>query len=108
VTWLMYHDKKFQTDQFFSLIVFNHQQIKNSSNGGYLLAKKKDFNDIVNRLMTIHDSTLDDLIARTQASPVTLEKVKEKNCFRLLKDIDYVAAHVNSSVTNRRGMRNEI
>jgi hypothetical protein len=102
--WLMYHDKRFQTDQFSSFIAFNHQQIKNSSNGEYLLAKKKNFTDIVNRPMTIHDSTLKDLIARTQAGPVTPETEEEKNCFRLLKDIDYVAAHVDGSVTNRRRM----
>jgi hypothetical protein len=37
---LMYHDKHFQTDPHFPLIAFNHEQIKDSTTGGYLLTKK--------------------------------------------------------------------
>ena len=37
---LMYYDKRFQMDAMFPLIAFNMEQIKESSNGGYLLAQR--------------------------------------------------------------------
>jgi hypothetical protein len=43
---LMYHDKWFQKDAHFPLIAFNHEQIKESTSGGYLLAEKPKFDDI--------------------------------------------------------------
>jgi hypothetical protein len=41
----MYHDKRFQKDAHFPLIAFNHEQIKESTTGGYLLAKKPKFDE---------------------------------------------------------------
>ncbi|KAI0346340.1 hypothetical protein BDW22DRAFT_1323620, partial [Trametopsis cervina] len=105
---LMYHDKRFQHDQYFSLIAFNHEQIKNSATGGYFLTRKQNFKDVAERLSNIQSSTLDNLIHRLQEGPVTPETDAEKACFRLLGDIDYVGTHVDGSVTNRRRMRNEI
>jgi hypothetical protein len=106
--WLMYHDKHFQHDQFFSPIPFNHQQIKNSSDGGYLLTFKHNFPEVAFRLSSIKISTLDSLVSRMKEGPVIPETEDEKMCFRLLNDIDYVATHVDGSVTNRKQMRNEI
>ncbi|KZT15076.1 hypothetical protein NEOLEDRAFT_1082060 [Neolentinus lepideus HHB14362 ss-1] len=50
---LMYHDKRFQTDQYFPIIAFNQEQIKSSTTGGFLLAEKYSFNDIAQRLLSI-------------------------------------------------------
>lgn len=104
----MYYDKRFQHDELFSLIAFNHQQIKNSVDGGYMLTLKQNFSDVAQRLGRIRISTLDDLISRAEAGHVVPETEAEKDCFKLLTDIDYVATHVDGSVTNRRRMRNEI
>jgi hypothetical protein len=104
----MYYDKHFQHDQIFSLIAFNHQQIKNSSDGGYLLTHKHNFPEVATRLSNIRVSTLDSLVARMKEGTVTPETNEEKDCFKLLNDIDYVATHVDGSVTNRKWMRNEI
>jgi len=46
---LMYHDKCFQTDNHFPLIAFNHEQIKHSTTGGFLLAETCHFHDIADR-----------------------------------------------------------
>ena len=40
---LMYYDKSFQKDPHFSLIAFNHEQIKESTTAGYLTYEKKAF-----------------------------------------------------------------
>jgi hypothetical protein len=37
---LMYHDKCFQKDPHFPLIAFNHEQIKDSTKAGFILAKQ--------------------------------------------------------------------
>ena len=106
--WLMYYDKRFQHDEVFSIVAFNHQQIKNSRDGGYLLTLKNNFSDVAQRLARIKVSMLDDLISRSMTGHVVPENDSERDCFRLLTDVDYVATHVDGSVTNRRRMRNEI
>ena len=60
----MYHDKRFQLEPLFPLVALNHEQIKESTLAGYLLADKKQFNDIANRLLNISDETLSSLIER--------------------------------------------
>ena len=45
---LMYHDKRFQRDPHFPLIAFNHEQIKDSTKAGFILAKQKSFDNIEN------------------------------------------------------------
>ena len=35
---LMYHDKRFQTDFYFPMIAFNHEQLKAGVTGSFLLA----------------------------------------------------------------------
>jgi hypothetical protein len=50
---LMYHDKCFQTDAHFPLIAFNHEQIKMSTTGGYLMTEKQNFDDIADCLLNI-------------------------------------------------------
>src|SRR6266567_8887681 len=50
---LMYYDKRFQLDPHFPLIAFNHEQIKESTTAGYLLAEKPKFDQISKRLMEV-------------------------------------------------------
>ena len=59
---LMYHDKRFQMDSHFVLIAFNHEQIKESTTGGYLLAEKPKFDNISKWLMDVDMAVLTDLI----------------------------------------------
>lgn len=105
---LMYYDKRFQTDQFFSLIAFNHQQIKASTTGGFLLAKRSNFADVADRLADIQESTLDSFIEQMTEGPVTAQTEEERQCFKLIGDLDFIGIHVDGSVTNRKCMRNEI
>ncbi|KAF9455333.1 hypothetical protein BDZ94DRAFT_1286152 [Collybia nuda] len=71
---LMYHDKCFQVDLYFPLIAFNHEQIKSSTTGGFLLAKPV-LSDISERM-----------IGGEQVKPETDE---EKKCFDILQDLDH-------------------
>src|ERR1700677_4011905 len=106
---LMYHDKRFQKDPHFPLIAFNHEQIKQCTTGGYLLAEKFKFENISQRLMDIDTGVLADIAKRMEnGDKVTPETDEEKLCFQLIKDLDHVGSHVKGSVTNKKYMRNEI
>jgi hypothetical protein len=61
---LMYHDKRFQTDQDFPFIAFSHEQIKTASSQSFLLADKAVFNDIKQRILTLDNSVLKSLLER--------------------------------------------
>lgn len=106
---LMYHDKHFQLDPTFCLIAWNQQQIKNSVTGGYLLAQKKSFGQISDRLLNLNDSVLQSIIERLEKDGhMRPETPQEKECFRILNDLDFVNAKVDGSTTSKRYMRNEI
>src|SRR6202011_3601305 len=106
---LMYHDKRFQTDAYFPLVAFNHEQIKKSTTGGYLLTEKHNFHDIADRLMNIDTSVLEDLSKRlSRGDRVRPETSEEKACYALISDLDHVGGHVQGSLTSKKYMRNEI
>jgi hypothetical protein len=88
---LMYHDKRFQTDPAFALIAFNHEQIKESTLGGYLTADKAYFSEVANRLHNIDLNVLTDISTRlSQNIQVKPETEAEKSCYKLMSDLDVV------------------
>ena len=106
---LMYHDKCFQTDQYFPIVAFNHEQMKAGITGSFLLAKRQKFSEISQRLMSLDNSILSGLIKRlTDGEHVRAETEKEKACFAVLDDLDHVGGHVKGSLTSKKYMRNEI
>ena len=106
---LMYHDKRFQTDPHFVLIAFNHEQIKDCTTAGYLLAEKPKFEDISMRLMDLDQNVLEDIIQRMNKDEhVKPETEEEQLCFQVLKDLDHIGGQVKGSVTSKKYMRNEI
>jgi len=106
---LMHYDKRFQLDPHFPLIAFNHEQIKESTTAGYLLAEKPKFEQISQHLMEVDVEVLSDLIKRMEDSErVKPESDEEKLCFQLIKDLDHVGGFVKGSVTTKKYMRNEI
>src|SRR5882757_10756949 len=59
---LMYHDKRFQLEPMFPLVAINHEQIKGSTTGGYLLAKKSNFPKISQCLLKLNRGVMSDLL----------------------------------------------
>ena len=106
---LMYHDKRFQVDHDFPFIAFSHEQIKTTSSQCFLLAEKKIFSDIKQRILNIDNSVLKHLIDRfSKEDFVKPENDEEEKCFQLMKDVDHVAGPVKGSNTSKKWMRNEI
>ena len=101
---LMYHDKRFQKDPYFPLVAFNHKQIKDSYTGGYLLANRQNFHDIAKRLLEMKDSTLSDIVAKLESGPLKASDMTddEKECYKIINDLDYIGAHVPGSITSRK------
>ena len=106
---LMYHDKRFQTDFYFPMIAFNHEQLKAGVTGSFLLTKRKMWPTISNRLKSLNHDILknisDKLSNGVHFLPTTTE---EKSCFKLLNDLDHVGGFVKGSITSKKHMRNEI
>ncbi|KAK0447509.1 hypothetical protein EV421DRAFT_1680099, partial [Armillaria borealis] len=105
----MYHDKRFQTDPSFPFVAFSHEQIKASTTGGYLLAKKEKFHEITDRIMRLDENTLTSISERLkEGKHVVPQTDSEKDCFQLLNDLDHVAYKVSGSLTSKKYMRNKI
>ncbi|KAF7965594.1 hypothetical protein HWV62_42679, partial [Athelia sp. TMB] len=106
---LMYWDKWFQMDPHFPIIALNHEQIKSSVTGGYLLVKKNDFTNMSERLLGLDLAVLTDLSKRLQRGERVEKRTKAQNdCFRVMHDLDLIGKHVQGSRTIKKYMRNEI
>jgi len=106
---LLYHDKRFQKDPYFPLIAFNHEQIKDSTTSGFILAKQKSFENIANRLLGINSEVLADITERMiKGERIKGESTDEKDCLQLIHDLDRIGGHVKGSITSKKYMRNEI
>ena len=106
---LMFHDKRFQTDLYFPIVAFNHEQMRSSSTGSFLLAKRTNFDSIASRMMSLNPAVLEDLAARMEkGGNVVPETDQEKACFKVLEDVDHVSGNVQGSLTSKKYMRNEI
>ncbi|KAJ7131532.1 hypothetical protein C8R43DRAFT_1089898 [Mycena crocata] len=87
---LMYYDKRFQTDTYFPMIAFNHEQMKGSSTA------------IIRRLRAVNPEVAGNIADRM----VKKERVTPVN--EAEQDLDGAAGHVMGSVTSKKYQRNEI
>ena len=82
----MYHDKQFQTDFYFPMIAFNHEQLKAGVTGSFLLTKQRKWPDISNRLKSLNHEILknisDKLSNGAKFSPTTTEEKKMFSTFK--------------------------
>ncbi|KIM34734.1 hypothetical protein M413DRAFT_80124, partial [Hebeloma cylindrosporum] len=87
---LMYHDKRFQTDLYFPIIAFNHEQLKAGTTGSFLLARRRNFNSVASQLQKVNKSVLADLAKRmSEGERVKPETEDEKLCFSILDNLDH-------------------
>ena len=92
-------------DPHFPLIALNHEQVRDGTTGGYLLAKNDKFADIVDCLLNVDQNVLADLTTRmTNGERVKPQTDGEKQCFQLINDLDHVGQHVKGSITNKKYM----
>ena len=88
---MLYHDKHFQKDPSFPLMAFNHEQIKDSTTGGFILAKQKSFDNIANHLLGINSEVLTDFTEHMmKGERIKGESKDEKDCLQLIHDLDCI------------------
>ena len=88
----MYHDKRFQYDKQFSLVAFNHEQIKFATSEAYVMTKRANFNSIVNRIMNANVNVIYELTSHMKFEEhVLAHTLEEKLCFDLINDLDVVS-----------------
>lgn len=106
---LLYHDKRFQTDQFFPIVAFNHDQIKAATSASFIVAKRQSFKRVVDRIKTLDYSVLRRLADRMKEGELVVPAcAEEQACFDVLSDVDQIGGHVQGSITSKKDMRNEI
>lgn len=106
---LLYADRRFQTDEYFPLIVFNQEQIRGSNKGGFLLTKRNNFASVTQKILSIDRDALQSLLDRgAKGEYLKPETPEEKQCFELLSVVDLVANHVPASNAQRKIQRSEI
>lgn len=79
-----------------------------ATTAGYLLADKRKFHDIADRLLKLDEATLNNLVERLSYTSVKPETEEEKACFRIIADLNHVNYKVQGSITSKKYMRNEI
>ncbi|KAF5381451.1 hypothetical protein D9757_009019 [Collybiopsis confluens] len=106
---LLYHDKRFQLDLAFPFVAFSHEQIKAGTTKAFLLADRKNFEDISTRLLSVNTDTLQDLATRIANHEfVNPQTDSEIQCFALLRDLDQGSSRVKGSITSKKNMLHEI
>ncbi|KAH7904613.1 hypothetical protein BJ138DRAFT_1138502 [Hygrophoropsis aurantiaca] len=106
---LLFHDKRFQVDEHFPLVAFNHEQIKGSTSSGFILTNKSSFKDIVDRLFSIDVNVLQTISTRLkEGTSLPAQSEEESACYQVIRDLDHVGSGVQGSITNKKFMRNEI
>ena len=78
----MYYDKHFQTDFYFPMIAFNHEQVKAGVTGSFLLAKRKMWPAISNHLKSLNHNVLKKISDKlSDGGQLRLKLLKKKIAF---------------------------
>ncbi len=106
---LMYADQRFQVDRYFPFLAFNQEQIRASTTGGFLLTERAHFKDVAAKILSTDKEVLQGLIDKGKSGwSSEIATPEEKQCHELLALVDFVAAKVPGSMTQRRNQRSEI
>ncbi|KAJ3559087.1 hypothetical protein NM688_g550 [Phlebia brevispora] len=106
---LAYHDGRFQRDEYFPFLLFNQEQIRECSYGGYSLVHKGNFRKITEKILNLEVDALASLIEKAKISSyVQPDTDGEKRCLEVLHLMDVVAGRVPISNTQKKYQRNEI
>ncbi len=91
------------------MFAFNHEQLKDSTTAGFILTKQSGFDEICKRIYNLNHDVLHNISERyDKGEAVKADTVEEKNCFKVLNDLDKIAQNVDGSLTSKRRMRNEL
>ncbi|KAJ3483537.1 hypothetical protein NLI96_g6238 [Meripilus lineatus] len=105
---LMYHDLRFQEDEYFIFLVFNQMQILAAQRGGGLLVHRKNFPRMVHTILNLDRKHLSSMVEKSKLGPPIPENDGEKAIKELITGLDHIAGHVAGSNAKRKYQHNEI
>lgn len=105
---LMYHDRRFQEDEYFPFLVFNQMQIQAAQRAGGLLTNKKNFDKVTDQILHVDPDALDSLVDKSQSGPAKADTPAEQAIVEITTSLDHINGHVPGSNTQRKYQRNEI
>ncbi|KAJ2914801.1 hypothetical protein MD484_g5620, partial [Candolleomyces efflorescens] len=107
--YLMYHDKRFQTDTRFVLLAFNHEQMKSGASASFVLTRRRNFATMASEVALINPAVIMNISNRLQAGERVIPQTEEeKRCFALMDQIDHVGESVHGSLASKKRMRTEL
>ncbi|KAF5320606.1 hypothetical protein D9611_013752 [Ephemerocybe angulata] len=110
VKWLlMYHDKRFQVDANFIIILENHKLITQSSKGSFISMRRNNFSKVADAISKLDPGVLLTIAERLKNGgrffPQTPEEGK---CSKLMDQLDVVGSYVDGSLARKKYQRGEI
>ncbi|PPQ73943.1 hypothetical protein CVT24_012551 [Panaeolus cyanescens] len=106
---LLYHDKRFQMDPNFVIVTFNHQLIRQSTTGSFMMMKRSNFDRFVLSMKDLHTETLYNIATRMRNGEYVVPKTaEEKRCFSILDHVEYVGSNVSGGVSEKKFQRAEL
>ena len=91
------------------MIAFNHEKLKGSVTGIFLLAKRKKWPETSKHLKSLNQDVLKYISEKlSNGERFTPKSSDEKNCYDLLNNLEHVGGYVQGSVTSKEHMKNEI
>ncbi|RXW14064.1 hypothetical protein EST38_g11791 [Candolleomyces aberdarensis] len=106
---LMYHDKRFQKDCRFVIVAFNHEQIRRGTTSSFILAKRRNFDNIVSNVARVNPGVLQAIATRLREGERVIPCTEdEKLCFSLMDQIDHVGVAIQGSLAGKKNMRSEL
>ncbi|TFK20873.1 hypothetical protein FA15DRAFT_598952 [Coprinopsis marcescibilis] len=96
-------------DFYFPMIAFNHEQVKSNVSGSYIIAKWSQFNSIAERIHEMDTEVLKNISNKLSSGETFRpESEAEKQCFKLIEDLDHVTTFTKGSITSKKHIHNEI
>jgi hypothetical protein len=108
---LRYHDRRFQTDEYFMFIAFNIIQLRATSSQSYVVAKRSNWKSVEALLSRIDLDVLQSVIDKSAANPKAAfrpSSAAEQDIQTLLKHIEDVSSTAKGSNLSKRRMRTQI
>jgi hypothetical protein len=106
---LHYWDRRFQEDEYFMFIAFNHKQIRASSISSRLAAKRSSWQAVADRIGRADVESLDTLITKSKdMSHIGNMTDGERTWMSILKDVENIGSSVAGSRSSKRLIRGNL
>lgn len=106
---LAYHDKRFQRDAGFLIVLMNHNLIKQSSRGSFISMRRGNFSKAAAAIDNLDPVVLNLVGERLKNGGKFIPRTpEERRCATLMDQVDVIGNHVDGSLAKKKSQRGEI